>query len=42
LAILAAERGDHAEVQRLWDAVLAECPGNHEALARLRQVVPKP
>ena len=35
LAVLAAERGDHAEVQRLWEAVLAECPGDREAMARL-------
>jgi glycosyltransferase involved in cell wall biosynthesis len=35
LAVLAAERGDHAEVRRLWEAVLAECPGDHEALAKL-------
>ena len=37
LAVLAAERGDHAEVQRLWEAVLAECPGDREALAKLRR-----
>jgi hypothetical protein len=35
LAALAAERGDYAEVQRLWEEVLAECPGDCEALARL-------
>jgi hypothetical protein len=35
LAVLAAERGDHAEVGRLWEAVLPECPGDREALARL-------
>jgi hypothetical protein len=35
LAVLAAERGDHAEVGRLWEAVRAECPGDREALARL-------
>ena len=35
LAALAAERGDHAEVERLWNDVLAECPGDPEALAKL-------
>jgi hypothetical protein len=35
LAALAAERGDHAEAQRLCRAVLAECPGDPEALAKL-------
>jgi glycosyltransferase involved in cell wall biosynthesis len=35
LAVLAAERGDHAEVERLWHEVLAECPGDREALAKL-------
>jgi hypothetical protein len=34
LAVLAAERGDQAEVRRLWEAVLAECPGDREALDR--------
>ena len=33
LAALAAERGDHSEVERLWREVLAECPGDREALA---------
>jgi hypothetical protein len=33
--VLAAERGDHAEVRRLWEAVLAECPGDREARAKL-------
>ena len=37
LAVLAAERGDHAETRLLWEAVLAECPGDREALARLRR-----
>jgi tetratricopeptide (TPR) repeat protein len=36
LAALAAERGDHAETERLWREVLAECPGDREALAKLR------
>ena len=35
LAALARERGDIAEEVRLWRAVLAECPGDREALARL-------
>jgi hypothetical protein len=35
LAALAAERGDRGEAARLWRAVLAECPGDREALARL-------
>ena len=35
LAHLAAERGDHAEAIRLWEAVLAECRGDREALAKL-------
>jgi glycosyltransferase involved in cell wall biosynthesis len=35
LAALAAERGDHDEVERLWRAVLAECPGDCEAIRKL-------
>jgi hypothetical protein len=35
LAVLAAERGDQAVVRRLWEAVLAEWPGDQEALTRL-------
>jgi Tetratricopeptide repeat len=35
LAALASERGDHAEARRLWEDVLAECPGDREALAKL-------
>ncbi len=35
LAALAAERGDHAGARRLWEEVLAECPGDREALAKL-------
>ena len=35
LAALAAECRDYAEVRRLWEEVLAECPGDREALARL-------
>jgi tetratricopeptide (TPR) repeat protein len=37
LAALAAERGDRAEEARHWQAVLAEYPGDPEALARLRR-----
>ncbi|GIW88242.1 MAG: hypothetical protein KatS3mg108_2566 [Isosphaeraceae bacterium] len=35
LAALAEERGDAAEARALWEAVLAECPGDPEAAARL-------
>ena len=35
LAVLAAERGDQSEAARLWKGVLAECPGDPEALAKL-------
>ena len=35
LAALAAERGDRAETEQLWREVLAECPGDREALAKL-------
>jgi GT2 family glycosyltransferase len=38
LARLAAERGDHAEAERLWTEVLAECPGDAEALSRLESL----
>ena len=33
LAVLAEERGDRAEAATLWAEVLAECPGDREALA---------
>jgi tetratricopeptide (TPR) repeat protein len=36
LAALATERGDDGEARRLWRAVLAECPGDREALERIR------
>jgi GT2 family glycosyltransferase len=36
LAALARERGDDEEARRLWRAVLAECPGDREALERIR------
>ncbi len=35
LAVLAAESGDREEESQLWRAVLAECPGDREALAKL-------
>ncbi len=38
LAALAAERGDPDEAVRLWRSVLAECPGDAEALARLERL----
>jgi glycosyltransferase involved in cell wall biosynthesis len=38
LAALAAERGDQDEEARLWGEVLAECPGDREALAKLRRL----
>jgi hypothetical protein len=38
LAALAEERVDHAESQRLWAFVLAECPGDREALAMLQRL----
>jgi glycosyltransferase involved in cell wall biosynthesis len=41
LALLAAERGDHAEAACLWQEVLVECPGDPEALAKLRQLNPR-
>jgi hypothetical protein len=37
LAMLAEERGDGAEAARLWREVLAECPGDREALAACRR-----
>jgi hypothetical protein len=41
LAALAAERGDQAQVRHLWEAVLAECPGDREALAKMGRVTAK-
>jgi glycosyltransferase involved in cell wall biosynthesis len=38
LAVLAAERGDLAEAERLLTEVLAECPGDAQALSRLESV----
>jgi GT2 family glycosyltransferase len=37
LAALAAERGDHARAEQLWAEVLAECPGDREAVAKLER-----
>ena len=37
LAVLAAERDDHGETERLWREILAECPGDGEALAQLEK-----
>ncbi len=36
LAALVAERGDHEEARRLWQAVLDECPGDAEPVGHLR------
>ncbi len=36
LAALPEERGDRAEAGTLWMAVLAECPSDREAKAKLR------
>ena len=41
LAMLAAERGNGAGAARLWRAVLAECPGDREALDKLRELNPE-
>ena len=38
LAALAAERGDSEEEASLWAAVLAECPEDGEARARLARL----
>ncbi len=38
LAVLAAERGDRAAAARLWRDVLAECPGDREALTHLERL----
>jgi tetratricopeptide (TPR) repeat protein len=42
LAALAAERGDRAGAEKLWAEVLAECPGDREALAKLERLRPVP
>jgi tetratricopeptide (TPR) repeat protein len=38
LAAVLAERGDRAEAAQLWHAVLADCPGDREALAMLPRI----
>ena len=38
LAVLAAERGDLAEAEKRWRAVLAECPGDPVATAQLERL----
>jgi tetratricopeptide (TPR) repeat protein len=38
LAALSSERGDHVEAQQLWSAVLAECPGDREAMEKLERI----
>jgi Tfp pilus assembly protein PilF len=38
LATLALERGDGPEAEALWRAVLRDCPGDREALARLARL----
>jgi hypothetical protein len=38
LAALSTECGDHAKARRLWADVLAECPGDREALAKLERL----
>ena len=38
LVALATERGHHAEAERLWAEVLAECPGDREAVAKLKRL----
>ena len=35
-AAVAAERGDHNQARRFWEAVLTQCPGDTEAVAKLR------
>ena len=37
LALIAEERGDHAEAEIHWRAILAECPNHEEALRKVRQ-----
>jgi len=38
LAAVAMERGDLEEARRLWNEVLAECPGDREAIEKLAQL----
>ena len=39
-AALAADRGDHEEAERLWHRILLECPGDREAIEKLRKLEP--
>ena len=39
LALIAEERGDHAEADIHWRAILAECPGHVEALRRTQRKI---
>jgi hypothetical protein len=41
LAAVAAERRDHAQAEQLWREVLAECPGDREAQAKLDGLIGK-
>ncbi len=41
LAALAEERGDAEEARTQWQAILADCPGDKEALARLNGAAPE-
>ena len=36
LAVVAMERGERDEAERQWRAVLAECPGDREAVEHLQ------
>jgi hypothetical protein len=38
LAALAADRGDQTEARRLWADVLAKCPDDRNAVAKLEQI----
>jgi hypothetical protein len=38
LAVLAEERGERGEAAGLWRRILAECPGDREALAKLERL----
>ena len=42
LARLAEARGDLASAAEFWRAVLAECPGDHDALSSLRRLGARP
>jgi hypothetical protein len=38
LAVLAGERGDLAEAEKRWRTVLADCPGDRDALAEIERL----